>query len=46
MRKMFLKVGNVIATLALVAATVNVNSTCWHFLYQDKLPESAKNSVK
>lgn len=48
MNKLYLKLGNVIAGLALVFATVSVNTTCHHFLYQDEIPESVKilNKVK
>ncbi|MEG2757972.1 MAG: cyclic lactone autoinducer peptide [Anaerovoracaceae bacterium] len=46
MNKLFLKFGNVIATLALVAATMNVNATCGHYIYQESVPESAKKLCK
>lgn len=46
MKKLYLKFGNVIAALALVFATVGVNTTCRHFLYQEKVPECAKSLMK
>lgn len=41
MNKLYLKFGSCIATLALVFATMSVNSACRFFMYQDTIPESA-----
>jgi cyclic lactone autoinducer peptide len=46
MKKIMIKFGNIIAALALVAATLNVNSTCCHHVYQEPVPESAKKLSK
>lgn len=46
MNKLYLKFGNVIATLALVFATISVNSACRHHMYQDPIPESVKKLKK
>lgn len=46
MKKIIMKFGNVMAMLALVAATLNVNSTCSHHIYQETVPESAKKLSK
>lgn len=48
MNKLYLKFGNVIAVLALVFATISVNSTCRMYMYQDEIPESVKklNKIK
>lgn len=46
MKKVMMKFGNMVAALALVAASMNVNATCgWH-IYQEKVPESAKKLSK
>lgn len=46
MKKMIVKFGNMVAALALVAASMNVNATCgWH-IYQEEVPESAKKLGK
>ena len=46
MNKIYLKFGNIIASLALVVATISVNSTCRHYLYQEPIPECAKKLSK
>ncbi|MCI9597431.1 MAG: cyclic lactone autoinducer peptide [Firmicutes bacterium] len=46
MKKLMMKFGNLFAALALVATTLNVNSTCSHYIYQAPIPESAKKLSK
>ena len=46
MKKFIVKYGNVFAALALMITTINVNSTCWFIMHQDKLPEAAKKLRK
>lgn len=46
MKKLMLKLGNVVAALAIVAATMNVNATCCHHVYQESVPECAKKLSK
>lgn len=46
MKKLYLKFGSFVATLALVAASMNANATCWHHLYQEPIPESVKKLCK
>lgn len=46
MNKLYLKFGSVIATLALVFATITVNSVCRFHMYQDTIPESAMKLKK
>lgn len=46
MKKLMMKFGNLFAALALVAVTLNVNSTCGHYIYQAPIPESAKKLSK
>lgn len=46
MKKVMMKFGNMVAALALVAASMNVNATCGHLLYQEPIPESAKKLSK
>lgn len=42
----FLRYGGYIAALALTIITVNENSACAFYLYQDELPENAKKLRK
>lgn len=42
MRKVVLKVSKVIMALAIIAAKLNVNSTCSHHLNQITVPDCAK----
>lgn len=42
MKKIMMKLGNSVAALALVAAALNVNSTCVFHVYQEPIPECAK----
>lgn len=46
MKKLMMKFGSMIAALALVAASLNVNATCSYHVYQDKVPESARKLSK
>jgi AgrD protein len=46
MKKFFIKVGPVLATLALFITTFNVNTTCALYAYQPKLPDVAKKLSK
>ncbi|MCI9141956.1 MAG: cyclic lactone autoinducer peptide [Lachnospiraceae bacterium] len=46
MKKLYLRFGSFVATLALIAASMNVNATCQYHLYQETIPESAKKLCK
>lgn len=46
MKKISYSWGKVLAALALVMATMNVNSTCVHYIYQEPVPETAKKLSK
>jgi len=39
MKKIIEKASQVLASLAVIAASLNVNSTCAHLIYQPKVPE-------
>ena len=41
MKRLYLKLSGVLAALALLVTTANVNSTCFCLLHQPKLPEHA-----
>lgn len=41
MKKLLLKFGSLIAMVSIVAASVNVNSTCAFRIYQEAVPDSA-----
>lgn len=45
-RKVMKKMGNVLAVVALGIATIGANTTCWHYLYDEKIPESVKRLSK
>lgn len=40
------KLLSVLASLALILTTVNVNSACWYVMGQEKLPEGSKGLRK
>lgn len=40
------KLGSLVARIALLSATANVNSTCDYHLHQPKLPKDAKKLRK
>lgn len=46
MKKFLTKMGTVFATIALMVATLNVNSTCWHHFYQGEIPDSVQKLSK
>lgn len=46
MKKLMMKFGNVVAMFALMLATVSVNATCAHYIYQEEAPVSAKKLSK
>ncbi len=46
MKKLMIRLGNIVAMLAVVAATLNVNATCSHHVYQEPVPDSAKRLSK
>lgn len=46
MKKILLKLGSAVMSLALLAAQLNVNATCSHHIHQAKVPESAKKLSK
>ena len=46
MKTMMMKLGNVMAALAIVAASMNVNSACAHYIYQEEVPACANKLSK
>lgn len=46
MKKVSIKMNRVFMVLALIAAQMNVNSTCSHYIHQDPIPESARKLSK
>ena len=40
MKRLFLQLGSLIAMASIVAASLNVNSTCAFRIYQDAVPDS------
>jgi cyclic lactone autoinducer peptide len=40
--KIFLKIGGLLASFALVITVMNVNSTCYFLIHQPKLPQGAE----
>lgn len=46
MKKMLLRLSGVLASLALLATTLSVNSTCTIIMYQPKVPDAAKQLRK
>ena len=46
MKKFMLKVGSMVASLALVVTALNVNSACEFIIHQPKLPEGAEKLSK
>lgn len=46
MKKIKDNIGKVIASMALVMATMTANVTCAHHLYQDEVPEDVKKLSK
>lgn len=43
MKNIFIKFGGILASLALMITTLNINTACMVFSHQPKLPESAKS---
>jgi len=41
MKKIMVKFGGMLAAMAILITTINVNSTCICFAYQPELPEEA-----
>jgi cyclic lactone autoinducer peptide len=46
MKNVIQKASCILASLAIVAASLNVNSTCAHLIYQPKVPEEANKLKK
>lgn len=46
MEKLKIRLGSAVAALAMRAATLNVNATCTHYVYQAPVPEDAKKLSK
>jgi len=46
LKKLSLKCYQVIAALALMVTTLNVNTACFVFMYQPKLPEGTEKLKK
>ncbi len=42
MKSMFIKLGGILASLALMITTLNINTACMVFSHQPKLPENSK----
>lgn len=43
MKNLIIKMGGVLASLALMVTTLNMNTTCIMYVHQPKLPEKAKS---
>lgn len=46
MKNLLYKFGGAIASLALVVTALNVNSACYFYIHQPKLPEGAEKLSK
>ena len=46
MKKLIMKYGDMIATLALMVTTLNVNVACTFYAHQPKLPDGAEKLRK
>lgn len=46
MKKWLLKMGNLLASLAIVVAAANINICCSYFAYQPEMPEGAEDLCK
>ncbi|WP_074463601.1 cyclic lactone autoinducer peptide [Cellulosilyticum sp. I15G10I2] len=46
MKKLMLKFGGVIASLALMVTTLNMNTNCMFIMHQPKMPKNAKKLRK
>ncbi|MDR1548851.1 MAG: cyclic lactone autoinducer peptide [Hungatella sp.] len=46
MKKLIMKFSGVIATLALMVTTLNVNAACTFYAYQPELPDGAEKLRK
>lgn len=46
MNQIFLKLGAVVANLALLVTVLNVNLTCFFFIHQPELPDGAERFKK
>lgn len=46
MRKIFLKISGIVASLALMVTSMNVNTTCLFLVHQPELPRRAKGLRK
>lgn len=46
MKKLKNYLGRIVAAWALCIATITVNSTCVHYLYQGEVPEDVQNLSK
>lgn len=46
MRDLLTKLGRTVMLMALVAAQLNVNATCAHHIYQEEIPDEAKELSK
>lgn len=42
MNKLMKRIGNSVAALALMVTALNVNSTCFIYIHQPKLPQGAE----
>ena len=45
-KKLMMKLGSAVAVLAMTVATMDVNATCCHYIYQEQVPESAMKLSK
>lgn len=46
MKKLMTKLGSLVAVMAMMIASMDVNATCCHYVYQEQVPESAKKLSK
>ncbi|MBW4844772.1 MAG: cyclic lactone autoinducer peptide [Lachnospiraceae bacterium] len=42
MKRLFIKMGVMLASLALMITTLNINTTCMMYVHQPKLPPNAQ----
>ncbi len=45
-KKVYKNVLSLVASVALVLTTLNVNTACWYIMHQDEIPEEAKRLRK
>ena len=46
MKKITLRIADVLAGVSLIAAIINASSVCCHYAYQAPIPESLRKRIK